>query len=179
MNHADHVQLLQDGIHISDGVWADIGSGRGAFTLALADLLDTSGTIISIDMDRSVLQAQQRLLQTHFPDLAVQYHVADFTQKLDLPPLDGVIMANALHFVQGKGSVLRLIHSYLKDTGRLILVEYDTDRGNRWVPYPLSYPTWERLATQHGFVCTRLMQTKPSSFLGQFYSACSEKGLLP
>lgn len=39
MNHADHVKLLRDGIHAPGGIWAYFGSGHGAFTLALADLL--------------------------------------------------------------------------------------------------------------------------------------------
>ena len=175
MNHADHVRLLQDGIHTPDGIWADMGSGTGAFTLALADLLTPAALIASIDRDPAALRAQQRVMQARFPDRRVQYHTADFTRPLDLPPLDGIIMANALHFVREKGPVLRLLHGYLKDTGRLILVEYDTHHGNRWVPYPMTYSAWEELAAKHGFVRTRLLRTAPSSFLGRFFSACSEK----
>ena len=39
MNHDDHVALLRGGIDQPGGVWADVGSGTGAFTLALADLI--------------------------------------------------------------------------------------------------------------------------------------------
>ncbi len=176
MNHADHVRLLQDGIHAPDGVWADFGSGRGTFTVALADLLTPSAEIYSIDIDTESLRIQQQALQTHFFDLTVHYRVADFTQKIDLPPLDGIVMANALHFVQDKAPVLRLIHRYLKSSGRLILVEYNTSKGNRWVPYPITYSTWQNIAQTNGFVRTRMLHTVPSSFLGAFYSACSEKG---
>ena len=83
-------------------------------------------------------------------------------------------MANALHFQRHKDGVLQLIHNYLKPGGRLILVEYNVDRGNFWVPYPLSYPTWEKLAAQNGFVGTRLLHTRPSSFLREIYSAVSQ-----
>jgi hypothetical protein len=65
------------------------------------------------------------------------------------------------------------VRSYLRSSGRLILVEYDTDRGNPWVPYPLSYRTWEKLAGRNGFVSTALLRTRPSRFLGQIYSALS------
>jgi hypothetical protein len=82
-------------------------------------------------------------------------------------------MANSLHFLREKATALRLIRSYLRPDGRLILVEYDTDRGNRWVPYPLSYQTWETLADQAGFARTDLLATRPSRFLGQIYSAVS------
>jgi ubiquinone/menaquinone biosynthesis C-methylase UbiE len=173
MKHTDHVHLLRDGIHVPDGTWADFGSGQGAFTLALADLLSSPGQIYSIDQDAAALRIQRQALETRFPDSTVHYQVADFTQLLDLPPLDGIVMANALHFVRDKGPVLGRIQGYLKDGGHLLIVEYDTDRGNQWVPFPFSYATWEQLARQHGFTATRRLHTVPSSFLGQFYSAVS------
>ncbi len=50
MNHKDHVYLLNDGVpDTPNQVWADLGSGGGAFTLALADLLGPTGQIISVD----------------------------------------------------------------------------------------------------------------------------------
>ena len=177
MNHQDHVDLLRDGIQANNPqIWADFGSGGGAFTLALAALLPQSAYIYSIDRDRRALAQQQRLLHARFPNHQVTYLPADFTSPLELPPLDGVVMANALHYQRHKEPVLSLIKTYLRPTGRLILVEYNVDRGNHWVPYPLSYPTWEKLAHQNGFWPTRLLAIKPSHFLGQFYSALS---LLP
>jgi ubiquinone/menaquinone biosynthesis C-methylase UbiE len=173
MNHSDHVRLLRDGIPGPGGQWADLGSGTGAFTLALADLIQPGGEITSIDQDRGALRQQEQAMRAQFPALAVHYRAADFTQPLDLPPLDGIVMANALHFVRDKLPVLRLIKGYLAPGGRLILVEYDTDRGNRWVPFPLSYPTWEALAAQAGFLRTTQIATRASSFLGRFYAALS------
>lgn len=175
MDHADHVALLRDGVPNSGGIWADFGSGTGAFTLALADLIGPAGEIYSVDKNRRALRRQERVLQARFPQLAVHYRVADFTQPLDLPALDGVVMANALHFTRTKDGVVRLIHGYLKAGGRLILVEYNTDRGNRWVPHPLSFETWDILARRNGFVDVELLNTRPSSFLGQFYSALCRK----
>lgn len=69
--------------------------------------------------------------------------------------------------------MLRLVRGYLRPQGRLLLVEYNTDRGNVWVPHPLSYPTWEQLAARSGFAHTELLATRPSSFLGEFYAAAS------
>lgn len=173
MKHSDHVRLLRKGVAEPGGVWADLGSGTGAFTLALADLLGEAGRIYSVDKDLEVLKEQEKIMRLMFPAVAVLFLVADFKRRLDLPPLDGIVMANSLHYVRDKGAVLRRIHSYLKPGGRLLLVEYNVDRGNLWVPYPLSYPTWEGLARQNNFSETQLLEKVPSRFLGEIYSAIS------
>ena len=98
MKHEDHVALLRGGIAEPGGVWADLGSGTGAFTLALADLIGPAGTIYSVDKDRGALREQEREMRARFPAAPVQYIVADFTRRLDLPPLDGLVLANSLHF---------------------------------------------------------------------------------
>ncbi len=176
MTHDDHVRLLRSGIAETGGVWADLGSGWGAFTLALADLLGPGGTIYSVDKDQAALREQQQAMRARFPDRVVTYLATDFTRPLELPPLDGVVMANSLHYQRDKGPALRLVRGYLKPGGRLLLVEYNADRGNPWVPYPLSYPTWEALAARTGFVGTHLLATVPSRFLREMYSAVSLRG---
>lgn len=174
MNHNDHVRLLRGGVSGPGGVWADLGSGAGAFTLALADLLGPTSEIYSVDKDRGALREQEQAMRNQFPAVQVHYLVADFARRLDLPLLEGVVMANSLHFQREKAPVLQLIRGYLKPAGRLILVEYNTDRGNMWVPHPLSYSTWEALARQNGFTSTTLLATQPSRWLGEIYSALSK-----
>jgi SAM-dependent methyltransferase len=176
MNHADHVRLIKGGVVGGGPTWGDLGSGTGAFTLALADLLGPGGTIWSVDRDASALRVQAGALGARHPGPVLRQLVADFTGPLDLPPLDGVVMANSLHFVRDKVPVLRLIRGYLRDGGRLVLVEYEADRGNRWVPYPLSFATWGDLAVAAGFVGTRQLHAVPSSFLGSIYAAVSLRG---
>ncbi len=173
MQHQDHVKLIREGIAAPGGVWADLGSGSGAFTLALADLLGSGARIYSVDQDRRALREQAAAMRANFPGVAVEYQEADFTRELTLPPLDGVLMANSLHYVRHKGPVLELVRAYLRPAGRLLLVEYNADRGNMWVPYPLAYPGWETLAHQHGFAHTRLLATVPSRFLREIYAALS------
>ena len=82
-------------------------------------------------------------------------------------------MANSLHFVRNKEGTLANVHGYLKTTGRLLMVEYNSDNGNPWVPYPFSYPTWQRLSQASGFSHTELLATYPSRFLREIYAAAS------
>jgi ubiquinone/menaquinone biosynthesis C-methylase UbiE len=165
--------LLRGGIPGPGGSWADLGSGGGAFTLALAELLGADGRIVSVDKDAGALRTQQEAMRSRYPEVNVIYQVADFTRPLELPPLDGIVMANSLHFVRQKEPLLRTVRGYLRPGGRLILVEYNVDRGNWWVPYPLSYPTWEGLAGHCGFSKTQLLARRPSRFLNEIYSALS------
>lgn len=172
MNHQDHVKLIKDGIP-KGGVWADLGSGRGAFTLALADCLGTDSHIYSVDIDRRSLDKQKINMEHDFPKNEVTYLQADFTKKLDLPPLDGIIMANSLHFIRDKQPVLASIRDMLKVDGRLIMVEYDMSQGNSYVPYPFTFAMWVEMAKKGGFKQTELLATRPSSTWGQIFSALS------
>jgi ubiquinone/menaquinone biosynthesis C-methylase UbiE len=173
MKHTDHVNLLRDGIPTEGGVWADLGSGTGAFTLALADLIGAGGEIYSVDKDKGAMREQERAMRAQFQDVNVHYLAADFTTKLALPALDGVVMANSLHFHRQKDKILGLVRGYLKPGGRMMVVEYNTDSGNMWVPYPFTYSTWEAMAEQNGFRDTKLLSSYPSRFLREIYSAVS------
>lgn len=173
MDHSDHVRLIREGVTGGGSSWADLGSGGGAFTLALADLLGPAGRIVSIDRHADPLRAQADELRRRFPAVDVDQRLADFTRPLDLGQLDGIVMANSLHFVRDKPPVLALVHGYLKEGGRLVLVEYDADQGNRWVPFPLSFETWRTVADGAGFRDTRRLDSVPSRFLGSIYAAVS------
>lgn len=175
MDHADHVALLRPGV-AGVGCWADLGAGSGAFTVALAELLGPGGEIVAIDRDAAALRELGRAMAARFPVAAARTLVADYLRDdLALPPLDGVVMANALHFQRPaeQRQVLARVRGWLRPGGRLLVVEYDTDRGNRWVPYPLSFASWQRLADECGFHATRRIGQRPSRFLGAIYSALS------
>jgi len=165
LNHADLVALIRDGVGERGGRWADLGAGEGAFTVALAELLGPEAHITAVDRDARALRALDGRFETK---------VADFTRPLELRDLDGVLMANSLHFVRDKQPVLEMVRGMLRKGGRLIIVEYGADRGNPWVPYPFTYAHWETMAARAGFTGTRLLSTVPSRWLGTMYSAVSE-----
>ena len=108
-------------------------------------------------------------------DLGIETRVADFTKGLDLHALDGIVMANCLHFVRNKAPVLESVRDMLRPGGRLIVVEYSTDRGNPWVPYPFTYATWVRMAEAAGLQGTEQLHSVPSRYFGSMYSALSRR----
>jgi len=173
MDHTDHVNLLRGGIDEPGGTWADLGAGAGAFTLALAQLIGPRGEILAVDRDAGALEANARAMRARFPEVRVRYQAADFTLPLGLPPLDGIVMANALHFQRNQEAVVRSLRGYLRPGGRLLIVEYNIERGNYAVPHPVPFRRWERLAADAGFEHTKLLARRPSRFLHEIYSAVS------
>jgi len=65
VDHDDHVALIRGGVG-GGTTWADLGSGSGAFTLALADLLGPGATIYSVDRDQAALAKQSSALRDRF-----------------------------------------------------------------------------------------------------------------
>jgi SAM-dependent methyltransferase len=171
VNHADLVGLIEGGVTERGGNWADLGAGEGAFTLALADLLGPGAHITAVDRDARALR---NLASARFPGVRVETRVGDFTRPLDLSNLDGIVMANSLHFVLDKAPVLESVGRMLRPAGKLIVVEYGTDRGNPWVPHPFTFERWKLMAAQAGFEKTRLLRTIPSRHIGSMYSAVSQ-----
>lgn len=172
MNHADHVDLLRLADLSSGGTWADFGAGSGAFTLALRELVGPHAEIYAVDKDLRALRDLEKAHRERFTTSQNVHTVrADFSGMLSLPPLDGIVMANSLHYFKDREKILRHIRSFLKLNGALLLVEYNVDSGNMWVPYPLSFETFRILAPRVGFSEPQLLAKVPSRFLREFYSA--------
>ncbi len=172
MDHSELVELIRGGVDGGVSRWADLGSGTGAFTAALADLLGPGSQIVAVDKDRGALEELERRLERR-PDLSLEVRAGDFTRPLGLHDLDGVLMANSLHFIRDKAPVVRSVRQMLRPGGTLLVVEYGSDCGNPWVPYPFSYPSWEAIASAAGFTRTRQVGTRPDRHLGSMYAAAS------
>ena len=176
MDHKDHVNLLRPAELKPGGSWADLGAGSGAFTFALRELIGSTANIFAVDKDRTSLNELERGYRARFGDSQnLKLIAGDFTRVLDLPAFDGILMANSLHFFKNKEKVLRHVHSLLKPNGILLMVEYNVDSGNMWVPYPFSFETYRKLATRASFAEPRLLATIPSRVLREFYSAVAYK----
>ena len=136
--------------------------------MALAQLLGPDSEIYAVDKNVRALANLRRRLVEAFPRVRLHCIEADFTGPLTLPRLDGIVMANSLHFVRHKEAVVTRLREMVGQGGRLIVVEYNVDRGNIWVPYPLSFSVWQDLARRCGFDSTALFARAPAAFYASF-----------
>ncbi len=151
--------LIREGVQSKTGTWADIGAGTGTFTLALQELL-TEGVIYAVDKNPHVLWS----LRSAGP-VSIEVVEADFTRPFELPPLDGVVMANALHYTQEPAEAVKHITANLKPGGAFILIEYETRRPRPpWVPYPLPFSMFREIALESWLTEPQKIAEVPSRY---------------
>jgi len=173
MDQRDAVALIGAAVATKGGVWADLGAGTGVFTRALATLLGPDGTVYAVDRNASALRELERATRGANGDATIRTVVGDFTASLALPPLDGLLVANALHYVPyaDQTAVVRRLAQLVTDHAPIVVVEYDRQNANRWVPYPIRPAALASLARSAGLGVPTLLATRPSRFSGTIYSA--------
>lgn len=129
------------------GVYADLGCGEGLFSAALAHLLPAGSTVLAID--------KQRAGSLPYPipaGITVERRQADFSlEDFELPELQGIVMANSLHYIADKAALIGRLKDRLPESGVFIIVEYETTQANPWVPYPITQQALGKLFAEAGF----------------------------
>jgi ubiquinone/menaquinone biosynthesis C-methylase UbiE len=151
--------------------WADLGCGDGLFTTALASLLSDGSVIYAVDTNRRALSKVKPVA-----GISVEKIEADFIHDpLPLPQLDGILMANSLHFVKDKSAFIQKAQRWLNEKSRMLLIEYDMDKSNPWVPYPISFHSTETLFKSLGYKTIKKLAEQPSLYnRANIYSALIE-----
>jgi ubiquinone/menaquinone biosynthesis C-methylase UbiE len=147
-------------------VWADLGCGSGTFTKALNSLLPAGSHITAVDREKQWLDL-----------LNVEFLRANFERdNLKLSGLDGILMANAIHYVAEKAALIRKLEPMFTSSPRFLVIEYDTDRANPWVPFPITFKQLQTLFGTLGYHKIVKVSERPSAYRsGNMYCALIEK----
>jgi len=149
--------------------WCDLGSGRGTFTVALAQLLAPGSTIYAVDFDQRALEG----IPDQHNGVEIRKIVRDLqSSNLSLPSVNGILMANTLHFFQEQLIFLKRLRSV---ADRFLIVEYERSKPNRWGPHPVGFERLRQLFTESGLERVVKLTTRPSRFGGTMYSALAER----
>lgn len=170
MTLEEAITLINNGNinHETKSIWADLGCGSGLFTCALASLLEPKSVIYAIDKDIGAFKEIFSGSEVIINPVELNF------EKTILPfqDLDGIMMANSLHFVKDKKSFLDKIKSYLNKNGCFLIVEYDTEVSNHWVPYPISFSSLRKLFNDGAYSSVSKISETPSAFRrANLYSA--------
>ena len=178
MELATAVGLIEQGVTRmpTPQKWVDLGAGKGLFTNALAVLLGAGSMVYAVDKDQRALN-EIKIKSTAASIIKLRKNFV--VENLDWEKWDGVLMANALHFVSDPLPLLQKIKESLQPGGRVILVEYDTDNPNPWVPHPVSFLSLKKLIQDTGFESPKKLGEEPSLFnRATIYSASVEKSIV-
>lgn len=170
MEFESAIQLIIKGVENNEReqVWIDLGAGNGLFSQALSEILPVSSVIYAVDKNYKAKQE----IQSRKAGNQIVVIKKDFTKLLDLPACDGLLMANSLHYVEDKIAFLQQVRSLLKPGGRIIIVEYDTDQANQWVPWPVSCKNLQKIITENRLGSMQKLATENSMYQsGGIYSA--------
>jgi trans-aconitate methyltransferase len=151
--------------------WADLGCGSGTFTSALASLLIPKSKIYAVDKSKSSLEKI-----SGYKNIIIEKLHADFIEdKLPLD-LDGILMANSLHYVNNKNALIKKLEQNFKSDIAFLIVEYDSDISNHWVPFPISFSSLKHFFEVLGYDSIQKMNEHPSIYgRAPMYSALIRK----
>jgi ubiquinone/menaquinone biosynthesis C-methylase UbiE len=166
--------LIEPGIQnkIPNATWADLGCGSGTFTKALASLLMEHSKIYAVDkVDQPMKSPNENKVEIEFIRL-------DFiNEALPFVNLDGILMANALHYVKEKDVLIKKLTKHLKPAGQFIIIEYETENSNQWVPYPINFKKLQKAFSVAGFSeVIKISERKSIYQAGKMYAAVAMRG---
>jgi len=164
-------QFIEKAISPKGGTWADLGAGNGKVTMIVRLLLGKEGKVFAVDTNPQINNLSDN------PTVASVIRIQqDFTQPLDLPILDGILMANSLHFVKDKKAFLQQLIPKLKPDGKLVFIEYDMEIGNQWIPYPITIEGLRKLTVKLNLTEAEELNRRESTYgNGGMYLAVSYK----
>lgn len=175
MQLTEAIELISTNYLVEQGkssVWADLGCGSGLFTKALGHYLKQRSVIYGIDKNNSL---KHETTNNGVEIIPVQ---SDFvTDTLNLKNINGILLANSLHYVKDKISFLKKCKTYLADDAYFLIVEYDTDIPVfKWVPYPVNFSSLVILFKEIGFSSSRKLGERASAYRrGNMYAVLFSK----
>lgn len=140
---------LKQGQHL-----ADLGCGRGYFTLKAAELVGSQGKIMAVDIEPERLQSLHQSAQ----EQGIAEQIKTLLAQGESIPLENgsteiALISNVLHELNDPLNYLRDTHRILKDNGEVWIIEWQKKETPMGPPLDerRSVEEWIALAEQAGF----------------------------
>lgn len=164
------VILIQHPIPSGRNIWADLGCGDGLFTNALSQLLPEKSLIYAVDKNKSALRNVSVKAGIQLEKIVADFVHHDFPFKT----VSGILMANSFHYVKNKNAFIEKCFAFFNDDAYFIIVEYDNNNANPWVPYPVSFNDLRKFFAAYNYSVEKLHEM-PSRYRDKMYAALIHK----
>ncbi len=136
---------------------ADFGSGSGAYTLALVDVVGHSGTVYSVDIQKDLLiRTQNAAIEKGYENIEIVWGDIESLDGVTLKDelLDGVLLSNTLFQLDDKISTIKEANRVLMPGGILAIIDWNESYGGIGPPEQLLFTSDEAtiICRDNGFV---------------------------
>lgn len=141
---------------------ADVGCGTGAYTIALAREVGSTGQVYALDVHREMLHTLAAIVEKMgFLNVDTVWANIEKSSPFEKYSLDAVVVSNVLFQMDDILTALREIHDSLKPEGEILVVDWTESHGGIG-PHPAHVITEaraEELLVKSGF---RVMRRLPA-----------------
>lgn len=167
--------LLPGLLETPSGIWLDAGCGDGVFADVLRESNPAELCVIGLDRDRYSLRRFSNCLDSkQQPALAV---LGDLESELPFTGLDGILLANVLHYFAHpeQVNILRRVARAMNHSGMLVIVEYNSNQSTSAVPHPIPLSSVSQLLKDASFIAPQKISRVSSSYLREMYAVRTQR----
>jgi arsenite methyltransferase len=166
------VEIIES-LDIQDGdVIADIGSGGGYFTLALARQAGKTGRVYAVDVKSTYLDFIRRKAAQEGIDTISTVLGAGGEMYLPLAGLNLVFARNVFHHLPAPAEYFRNVKKYLQPGGRVAIIDHKPKRGFNFVALFKHHTPGETIIQEMekaGYALTRSFDFLPDQTFTLFF----------
>lgn len=173
----DTVKFFQELDLKKGAIFLDVACGRGAYSLAVADIIGQNGRVYAVDLwQEGILSLRKEAASKGIQNVAT--FVSDVAQNIPVENdcVDVCLMATVLHDLVAdkvEQQVLQEIVRVMKSEGTLAIVEFYKKEGPPGPPNPvrLSPEEVEKILSECGFKLKSFTKIGPDNYLQIFTAA--------
>ena len=126
-------ELLKKAGIVQNGHWAVYGLAHSECLFALADILGHGGNIEAVGRQK---RRSKNSAEREVP-ASIRVHEESFPNAKKFDDLDGILLSHSLHQVENQLKFLAELMLSIKNGGKLIIIDFNSRRGNPWLKYPV------------------------------------------
>jgi predicted methyltransferase len=147
---------VMDALHITAGsAVADVGAGRGYFTLRLAERVGAQGRVYAVDIDDANLTRLRERAERDNLKQVVTIHSTASDPRIGAASVDVILVVNAYHEMRDFDAMLQGFLRGLKPGGLLAIIDEEAPEGRPRADYYAQHEIPESLvrvdAERNGF----------------------------